>query len=160
MSELPSLGVSSDRYADTPSDEELNICLAALATGKAAGHDGAPAEIFKHLHSCKDELFAMVRQIWREEDIPEDMVKGVFVMLFKNKGSNNDCSKYRMICLLPHAYKMVSTLLLHRLRLECEGFLAECQAGFRQHRSTQDQILILSEIIAYVQEMGQASLYF
>ena len=64
MSELPSLGVSSDRYADTPSDEELNICLAALATGKAAGHDGAPAEIFKHLHSCKDELFAMVRQIF------------------------------------------------------------------------------------------------
>ena len=51
---------------------------------------------------------------------------------------------------------MVSTLLLHRLQLECEDFLAECQAGFRQHRSTQDQILILSEIIAFVQEMGQA----
>ena len=58
---------------------------------------------------------------------------GVFVMLFKNKGSSDDCSKYRMICLLPHAYKMLSTLLLHRLRFECEGFLNECQAGFRQH---------------------------
>ena len=42
-----------------------------------------------------------------------DMTTGVFVMLFKNKGSSDDCSKYRMICLLPHAYKMLSTHAIH-----------------------------------------------
>ena len=84
------------------------------------------------------------------------MTTGVFVMLFKNKGSSDDCSKYRMICLLPHAYKMLSTLLLHRLRFECEGFLNECQAGFRQHRGCRDQIIILAEMIAHIQELGHA----
>ena len=61
-----------------------------------------------------------------------------------------------MICLLPHAYKMISTLLLHRLRLECEGFLKECQAGFRQHMGCRDQIIILAEMIAQIQELGHA----
>ena len=65
--------------------------------------------------TCKKEMFALVRAIWAQEHVPPDMVTGTFVMLFKNKGSKNDCTKYRMICLLPTAYKMVSTLLLHRL---------------------------------------------
>ena len=62
-----------------------------------------------------------------------------------------------MICLLPTAYKMVSTLLLHRLRHECEGFLGNDQSGFRQHRSTRDQISILAETLALIQEEGQAA---
>ena len=62
-------------------------------------------------------------------------------MLFKNKGSQNDCTKCRMIGLLPTAYTLVSTLLLHRLRLECEGFLDSDQARFHQ-------IIILSEILS------------
>ena len=62
-----------------------------------------------------------------------------------------------MICLLPTAYKMLSTLLLHRLRLECDGFLSENQMGFRQHRSTRDHIVILSECIASLQESTAAT---
>ena len=34
----------------------------------------------------------------------------------------------RMICLLPTAYKLLSTILLNRMRLECEGFLQNDQA--------------------------------
>ena len=45
-----------------------------------------------------------------------------------------------MIGLLPTAYTLVSTLLLHRLRLECEGFLDSDQAGSRQHRGTRDHV--------------------
>ena len=127
-----------------------------MSIGKAPGHDGIPVEIFKRIPTCKQEVFALVRAIWLEEEIPPDIVVSTFVMLFKNKGSSDDCSKYRMICLLPHAYKMISTLLLHRLRLECEGFLKECQAGFRQHMGCRDQIIILAEMIAQIQELGHA----
>ena len=52
---------------------------------------------------------------------------------------------------------MLSTLLLHRLRLECDGFLSENQMGFRQHRSTRDHIVILSECIASLQESTAAT---
>ena len=159
MDDLPPVDgnkTAYDRRDDVPSEDELEICLAAMAEGKAGGHDKATAELYRHLYTCKAELFALVRQVWLEEEVPADMTTGVFVMLFKNKGSSDDCSKYRMICLLPHAYKMLSTLLLHRLRFECEGFLNECQAGFRQHRGCRDQIIILAEMIAHIQELGHA----
>ena len=51
---------------------------------------------------AKDQLFTLVRQCWMEEDVPAEMVKGVFVPLFKNKGSQDDMSKYRFVCLLTH----------------------------------------------------------
>ena len=84
MSDLPPLpGNPSDRDYDVLSDEELELCLAAMSSGKAAGHDGTPTEVYKHIPTCKTELFALVRAIWREESVPADMVQGTFVMLFK-----------------------------------------------------------------------------
>ena len=83
------------------------------------------------------------------------MVLGHFVMIFKNKGSPNDCSKYRMICLLPTAYKMLSTLILQLLRTECEGFMNDDQCGFRNYRITRDQIITLTEVLNQVKEHNQ-----
>ena len=47
-----------------------------------------------------------------------------FVMLFKNKGSKDDYTKYRVLGLLNHVYKTMSTstILLWRLMKECETF--------------------------------------
>ena len=37
-------GIAADRMMDVPSDEELSTCLAAMSSGKAPGHDGAPVD--------------------------------------------------------------------------------------------------------------------
>ena len=64
MSDLPPLpGSPSNRDYDVLSDGELELCLAAMSSGKAAGHDGAPIEVYKHIPTCKAELFALVRAI-------------------------------------------------------------------------------------------------
>ena len=64
-------------------------------------------------------------------------------MLYKNKGSINDCSEYRAIGLLNHVYKILSTVLLQRILNDCGGFLSEWQAGFRSQRGCRDNILLL-----------------
>jgi hypothetical protein len=66
--------------------------------------------------------------------VPEEMVRGLFVMVYKGKGSSDDMSKYRCICLLTHAYKLLSAVLLRRLARECEKWLPQSQAGFRRFR--------------------------
>ena len=53
-----------------------------------------------------------MRKIWEEEEVPEDMICGLFVMIYKGKGSSDDLTKYRCICLLNHAYKLLSAVLL------------------------------------------------
>ena len=62
--------------------------------------------------------------------MPEQLVEGLFVMLYKGKGKVNDRSKYCCICLLNHVYKLLSAALLRRLVLDCDGWLPESQARF------------------------------
>ena len=64
-------------------------------------------------------------------------------MIYKKKGSHNDCSKYRAIGLLNHAYKIMTVVLLRRLVVECQDFLSDWQAGFRAQRGCRDNILLL-----------------
>ena len=67
-------------------------------------------------------------------------------MLYKNKGSTNDPTKYRCIGLLTHAYKVLSQILLERLESETEGFLSDWQAGFRKQRGCRDNVLLLRAV--------------
>ena len=66
-----------------------------------------------------------------------------------NKGSRDDMSKYRFICLLNHSYKLVSSVLLSRLKKEIEKSLPDNQFGFRAKRITEDPIALIRHFIDY-----------
>eukprot|EP01048_Picozoa_sp_COSAG05_P015212 COSAG05_NODE_1808_length_4041_cov_7733.319127_5_plen_178_part_00 len=112
----------------------MTLCSDALRKAKACGADGVPAEAFQEDGPLRAELFRLVGRIWREETVPESMVAGLFVMLYKGKGKTDDRTKYRCICLLNHAYKLLSAVLLRRLVVDCDDWLPESQAGFRKAR--------------------------
>ena len=63
-------------------------------------------------------------------------------MIYKKK-DRNDLSNYRAICLLCHAYKLLSAVIARRLHLELEPILPDSQAGFRPARGTRDNVCIL-----------------
>jgi hypothetical protein len=126
-------------------DKELDICRRALAKAKACGIDENPAELFNEKGELQAALYALVRRIWRGEVVPEEMVRGKFVMVYKGKGSSDDMSKYRCICRLTHAYKVLSAVLLWRLARECEAWLPESQTDFRRFRGCLDNIFIMAE---------------
>ena len=71
-------------------------------------------------------------------------------MIYKNKGSSNDPKMYRCIGLLPHAYKILSLVMLERIMEECSAFLSDWQAGFRPERGCRDNILLLRILIDQV----------
>ena len=123
-------------------NQELEECLAALKSGKAPGHDGIPIEAFKHSPAAKAELFRIVHMIWNTESFPPDLVRGIFIMFYKKK-CKDDFSNYRAICLLCHAYKLISAIIARRLHIELEPILPDSQAGFRPARGTRDNICAL-----------------
>ena len=129
--DLPDLGPTSSRQQDVPEDKDLEVCLKAMKNGKATGDDQIPIEVYQSSPTAKTRLFALVRRCWHDEDVPEKLVLGVFIPLYKNKGSVDDMSKYRFICLLSHAYKLLSAYLLLRLLRDVDGYLPESQARFR-----------------------------
>ena len=64
---------------------------------------------------CRELLFDLLKKIWDKEDVPVSFARATFTMLYKNKGSPNDPTKYRCIGLLTHAYKVLAQCLLARL---------------------------------------------
>ena len=140
--EFEALPNSRDQEAQL-TREEFDEAVNSMKNGKAQGADGIPAEVWKHSTEAKEVLFAFLQKIWLKEEVPANLVVCIFIMIYKNKGSADDYTKYRAIGLLNHSYKIMTTILLRRLVEECVSFFSEWQAGFRAHRGCRDNILLL-----------------
>ena len=88
------------------SDKELDKALFAMKPGKAPGWDEIPAEVYQNSATARAELYRIIRIIFDTECIPAELVRGIFIMIYKKK-ARDDFSNYRAICLLCHAYKLL-----------------------------------------------------
>ena len=104
----------------------------------------------------KDELFKFLNFVWDNECVPENLASGKFVMLWKNKGSQDDPTKYRCIGMLNTAYKILSSIILYRLIAGTDSFLKDWQAGFRAGRGTKDNIMIFRTLCDKVMALGKS----
>ena len=104
-----------------------------MKNGKAVGADGIPSGVWKHSAVARDALYAFLRKVWSKEEVPKNLTVCIFIMMYKKKGSHNDCSKYRAIGLLNHTYKIMSVVLLRRLVEECKDFLASDRRDLGQN---------------------------
>ena len=99
-----------------PSKEEVRKAILLLRSGKAAGPDGIPAEALKaNIDTSTEILHSLLSKIWEKEQIPKDWREGHLVKLPK-KGDLQDCSNYRGIMLLSVPGKVLSRIILERLK--------------------------------------------
>ena len=75
-------------------------------------------------------------------------------MIYK-KGQSDDFGNYRAICLLCHAYKLLSAVVARRLMDVLDGHLPATQAGFRRARGCRDNVCALRWFIAMVLREGR-----
>jgi len=95
----------------------------------------------------KSSLVMLLKQIWKDNEIPENWRKDIVVPLYK-RGDKNVPSNYRDISLLCTAYKILAEVIRRRLKEETERrkLLPETQADFRKERLTLDNIYVLSHL--------------
>ena len=129
--------------------KEFDEAVQHMWNGRVTGVDEIPAEVHKHSAVVKDVLYEFLKKVWTKEHVPAALTVEMFVMIFK-KGSHDDCSNYRCMCLLNHVYKILSVVLLKRLVKECESFLSEWQAGFRAGRGCRDNMLLLRLLCDFI----------
>ena len=80
------------------------------------------------------------------EQIPDEWKEGYLIKLPK-KGDLGNCNNYRGIMLLSVLGKVLSRILLNRIKGKVDPDLRDQQAGFRKDRSCTDQISTLRIII-------------
>ena len=83
-------------------EEEILAGLRCMKQGKATGPDKIPIAVFKCSPICKQLLVVLIQKIWLEEKVPGGFGETKFVMMYKNKGSADDPTKYRCLGMLNH----------------------------------------------------------
>lgn len=126
---------------------EVAKAISKLKNNKAPGSDGIHPEMLKHASSeMMTTLTTLLNTIWKQEKIPEEWKTGTIIPLPK-KGDLSNCSNWRGITLLSLPSKVLTIVILNRIRDKINSKLRDEQSGFRPGRSCTDAIFALRNII-------------
>ena len=135
---------------DTLTLGELNKAIDKLRPKKSAGVDEISNIMLKHLgSSARRTLLSIFNKSWHLGTIPKKWKEAHIQPILKKGKDRRKLDSYRPISLLSCVGKLLERVVNTRLmwHLESLGFLADTQTGFREHRSTEDQLALLAQQI-------------
>jgi hypothetical protein len=89
--------------------------------------------------------YALVKQIWEEERIPEEWKEIITVPIHK-RGDRDRCENYRGTALGNAANKILSNIILGKIKPYIEKVMGDNQNGFRDTRSVIENTFALKII--------------
>ena len=137
---------------DAPSMADIIAAIKSLPRNKAAGIDGIPAEFYKaNPNKAASLLQPLIHEAWANKTLPNEWTVGIIIKIPK-KGNLRDCDNWRGICVLPAVSKIISKLILERIRDPLISTDDADQAGFRAGSSWTDHINSVRIIIEQCKE--------
>lgn len=133
------------------SQNEVIAALNDMKGNKAAGPDHIHPRLLKYLPTKAVEIVTiMMNKSLEENEIPHNWRQGKIIPLLKKDKAPESISSYRPICLTSCFSKWMERILNKRIMytIENNNLLSESQAGFRSHRSVEDQLIRLSQEIS------------
>ena len=127
---------------EEPSDEEIFAVLRKASRDKSVSGI-IPTELWKNCAEARNILAIFIRKVWSGAKSPEEWLNAVLCLLYKQKGKKEDPSSYRGISLLSSAEKVISMIILFRIKPELEKTLEARQAGFTSGKSCRNAVFIL-----------------
>ena len=95
--------------------KELRDIIKRFKRRKSPGPDEILMKAYKEMDDeCLRLVLELLNEWWRNEAIPEEMLRSRIVLIFK-KGNTSDLGNYRPISLLNSMYKMFTAVLQQRI---------------------------------------------
>ena len=108
--------------------------------GIAAGIDGIAAEFYKpNPKKSATFLHPLIKDAWENERFASEWTDEIIVRIPK-KGNLRDCDNWRGNCVLPVVAKIISEIILQRLKQHMYSTIDAEQAGFCSSSSCTDHI--------------------
>lgn len=128
----------TEHLAEPQRKQEVSNAINCFQTGKAAGEDGLPAEIFKYGgQALLDRLHDLFLLMLQSENIPDQLKDAVFVTIYKRKGDSRDCNKHRGTLLLAIASKILTKIMQYWFVTSIlDDIVSELQCDFRSNHGT------------------------
>ena len=140
--------------------KEVSRVIQAMKSYKATGPDGIAAEYLQALNEDPEAaslLYDAVTCFWTTREMPSKLTEATLVVIFKNKGSAADPTKYRTLCLQSQVANVAEALITERLLRRYEALRNETQFGFRPGRSAADLKQVLRSLLNHRREEDLAT---
>ncbi|GLU14892.1 hypothetical protein SLE2022_314330 [Rubroshorea leprosula] len=133
--------------------EEVKTALFSMKGLKSPGPDGIqPIFYQKHWEEVSGTLLSFTNNVIRDGCFDLALLKAHIVLI--PKGDNPDTiQKFRPICLLNVAYKVLSKVLVNRLRPFLQQLIGPFQNSFLVGRCTTDNIILSQEAVHSMRKM-------
>ena len=116
LPEIPPAETELPISCEKPTKVEIKKAIMTLRNGKAAGPDGIPAEAIKaDIETSTSMLHSIFCKIWEKKEVPAQWSEGIVIKLPK-KGDLRDCNNFRGIMLLSVPGKVLSRIIMERVR--------------------------------------------
>jgi hypothetical protein len=121
---------TAEPLVPAPSHLEVDIYIAKLKIYKSPGSDQILAELYQAGGEILvSVIYKLIASVWNKEELPEQWKESIVVPIQKT-GGKTDCNNYRGISLLSTSYKILSNILLSRLRSYIDEIIGEPQCAF------------------------------
>ncbi|GLT87976.1 hypothetical protein SLE2022_060240 [Rubroshorea leprosula] len=141
------IALSLDSLVGVPTDLEIYSALHSLKPFKAPGPDGFHPLFFqKFWNVTKDKLCADIKHIFMSEGMLPTWNETLITLIPKNN-SPVSIKEFRPIGLCNTTYKIVSKILVARIKPFMDRIISPCQTSFVPGRKGTDNILILQELV-------------
>jgi hypothetical protein len=90
-------------------------------------------------------IYELVRHIWEEERISEEL-KAIVIVPIHKRGDRDRCENYSRIALGNAAYKILLNIIFGKIKPYSEAITGDCRNGCRGGRSVIDNIFALKII--------------
>jgi hypothetical protein len=96
---------------------EVEIAIAKLKKYKSPGSDEILAELIQAGGEMSlSAIHKLINYVWNKKELPDLWKESIIVPVQKKKSGKTDCKNYRGLSLLSTTYKMLTNILLSRLR--------------------------------------------
>ncbi|KAL5858823.1 hypothetical protein ACOSQ4_000119 [Xanthoceras sorbifolium] len=139
--------ISRENMCKGISEEEVKSSLFDIGGLKAPGPDGFPAVFFQNQWPlCKVDLVNMVTNSFRLGHFPFELNQTLIALIPKIP-SPLEMANFRPISLCNTAYKVISKIIVSRLRGVMADLVGPNQVAFIPGRQIQDNIVVAQEVL-------------
>ncbi|KAK3756106.1 hypothetical protein RRG08_032991 [Elysia crispata] len=141
---------NSAAMQDEMSHHELPRSIHTLRNGKAPGPDGNMNEKTKHLRpKARATLLQIIHCSWKQGQVQTVWKESTIFPIPKKGNDRKEPQSSRPIRLLSCIGKLMEKIINYRLRsnLEQKSILSPTRTGFRQRRSTEQQLTYFTQSV-------------